>query len=108
MASRAAASTRASRSGPLDSGRARRWPSASSAPSSGIWRRGAPDRAMARAAPPEERLRREIEHHRELAGRHTEEIWGWDSPAGRVRADRRARLFVELGRLGPGARVLEL
>lgn len=63
---------------------------------------------MARVAPPEERLRREIEHHRELAGRHTEEIWGWDTPAGRVRADRRARLFIELGRIAPGARVLEL
>jgi SAM-dependent methyltransferase len=54
------------------------------------------------------RLRREIEHHRDLAGRNTEEIWGWDSPAGRVRADRRARLFIELDRITPGARVLEL
>lgn len=63
---------------------------------------------MARAAPPGERLRREIEHHRELAGRRTEEIWGWDTPAGRVRADRRARLFIELGGIVPGARVLEL
>jgi SAM-dependent methyltransferase len=63
---------------------------------------------VARVAPPEERLRREIEHHRELAGRHTEEIWGWDTPAGRVRADRRARLFIELGGITRGARVLEL
>jgi hypothetical protein len=56
---------------------------------------------VARAAPPGGRLRREIEHHRELAGRRTEEIWGWDTPAGRVRADRRARLFIELmGRAG--------
>lgn len=63
---------------------------------------------MAGAATSEERLRREIEHHRELAGRHTEEIWGWDTPAGRVRADRRARLFIELGGITRGARVLEL
>ncbi len=55
-----------------------------------------------------ERLRREIEHHRELAGRNTEEIWGWESPAGRVRADRRARLFIELDGIVSGARVLEL
>ena len=54
------------------------------------------------------RLRREIEHHRDLAGRNTEEIWGWDSPAGRVRADRRARLFIELDKITSGARILEL
>src|SRR5712692_2342425 len=56
----------------------------------------------------DDRLRREIKHHRELAGRNTEEIWGWDSPAGRVRADRRARLFIELDGIISGARVLEL
>ena len=55
-----------------------------------------------------ERLRHEIEHHRELASRGAEEVWGWDSPAGRRRADRRGRLFVEHGGIGPGARVLEL
>ena len=47
-------------------------------------------------------------HHRDLAGRATEEIWGWDTPAGHVRADRRARLFIELGGIGRGARVLEI
>lgn len=58
--------------------------------------------------PPTERLRREIEHHRGLAARDVERVWGWDSPAGRLRADRRARLFVALGAIGPGVRVLEL
>jgi SAM-dependent methyltransferase len=57
---------------------------------------------------PDERRRREVEHHRELAGRHTEAIWGWDSPAGRRRADRRSRLFVAQADIGPGRRVLEL
>jgi len=54
------------------------------------------------------RLRHEVEHHRDLAARDVEHVWGWDSPAGRVRADRRGRLFAELGRIGPGTRVLEL
>jgi SAM-dependent methyltransferase len=53
------------------------------------------------------RLAREIEHHRSIADR-AEIIWNWDSPSGRRRARRRAELFVEHGRLGPGVRALEL
>jgi SAM-dependent methyltransferase len=53
------------------------------------------------------RLEREIEHHRKIA-EHAEEIWNWDSPAGRRRADRRAELFVEHGELRPGVLALEL
>jgi len=56
----------------------------------------------------EERLRRELAHHRGLAGQQTEEIWGWASPAGRRRADRRGELFVDGTGIGPGRRVLEL
>lgn len=55
----------------------------------------------------EARLQREIEHHRKIAER-AEEVWNWDSPAGRRRADRRAALFVEHGDLRPGRRALEL
>jgi len=55
----------------------------------------------------QDRLAREIEHHRQIADR-AEIIWNWDSPAGRRRADRRARIFVETGGLGPGRRALEL
>lgn len=40
------------------------------------------------------------------AGR--EGVWGWSSPAGRLRADRRARFLVGAARLGPGVRCLEL
>lgn len=54
-----------------------------------------------------ERLGREIEHHRRIAER-AEAVWNWDSPAGRHRAERRARLFVEHGGLRPGVRALEL
>src|SRR5574341_1740636 len=53
------------------------------------------------------RLAREIEHHRRIA-ENAEAIWNWESPAGRVRADRRADLFVRLGKLGPCTRALEL
>jgi SAM-dependent methyltransferase len=63
---------------------------------------------VSRGAASPERLRREIEHHRDLAGRHTEEIWGWASPAGRRRADRRGELFIALGEIRPGRRVLEV
>jgi len=55
----------------------------------------------------ESRLQREIEHHREIAER-AEVIWNWDSPSGRRRADRRARIFVERGGLFPGRLALEL
>jgi SAM-dependent methyltransferase len=53
------------------------------------------------------RLEREIEHHRRIAAR-AEVVWNWDSPAGRLRADRRADFFVQRGGLGPGRRALEL
>jgi ubiquinone/menaquinone biosynthesis C-methylase UbiE len=54
----------------------------------------------------EQRLAREIEHHRQIAAR-AEQVWNWDSPAGQRRAARRAALFVERGALGPGRRALE-
>jgi SAM-dependent methyltransferase len=55
----------------------------------------------------EDRLAREIEHGRKIAG-NAEAVWFWESPAGRRRAERRAELFVEAGGLGPGKRALEL
>jgi len=56
----------------------------------------------------EERQGREIAHYRSVAAQDTEAILGWQSPAGRARADRRGRLFVGRGRIASGARVLEL
>jgi SAM-dependent methyltransferase len=35
-------------------------------------------------------------------------VWGWQTPAGKVRADRRANLFVELGRMTSQSVVLEI
>jgi SAM-dependent methyltransferase len=37
-----------------------------------------------------------------------EDAWGWTSPAGRVRAQKRADFLIEAARLGPGIRCLEL
>jgi 2-polyprenyl-3-methyl-5-hydroxy-6-metoxy-1,4-benzoquinol methylase len=37
-----------------------------------------------------------------------ESAWGWQSPAGVIRADRRARFLIEKTHLGPGVRCLEL
>ena len=44
----------------------------------------------------------------DIAGGELEGVWGWSSPAGRLRADRRSRFLVEAARLGPGVRCLEL
>jgi SAM-dependent methyltransferase len=55
----------------------------------------------------DERLQREIEHGRKIAA-NAEEVWFWESPAGRRRAERRAQLFVEHGALAAGKRALEL
>lgn len=53
------------------------------------------------------RLEREQAHDRRIAER-AEEIWNWDSPAGRRRAERRASLYVEHAVLRPGTLALEL
>jgi SAM-dependent methyltransferase len=63
---------------------------------------------MTSAPSVEERQGREIAHYRDVAAQDTEAILGWQSPAGRARADRRGRLFVGRGRIGPGVRALEL
>ena len=64
---------------------------------------GAPE-PDARAA----RLRREREHHAGLARGDPELTWGWGSPAGQERADRRGRLFTAVGGIEAGRTVLEL
>ena len=63
---------------------------------------------MTRVPSVEERQDREIAHYRRVAAQDVEAILGWQSPAGRARADRRARLFVERGGIARGVRVLEL
>jgi SAM-dependent methyltransferase len=54
----------------------------------------------------EPRLEREIEHGRYLAAHDAGEIWNWESPAGRVRWQRRVQMLT--GDLQPQMKVLEL
>ncbi len=54
------------------------------------------------------RTTHEIEHGRKLAAQATEHVWGWGTPAGRRRFDRRAAVIAGRARLGLGVRVLEI
>jgi 2-polyprenyl-3-methyl-5-hydroxy-6-metoxy-1,4-benzoquinol methylase len=58
--------------------------------------------------PNSSRAAHEIEHGRKLARHEPERIWGWDTPAGRLRAARRAELIISGAALGPGKRALEI
>jgi 2-polyprenyl-3-methyl-5-hydroxy-6-metoxy-1,4-benzoquinol methylase len=53
------------------------------------------------------RAAREVEHWRQIADR-AEDYWGWTTPAGRLRAERRVAWLVERGAIGPGASCLEV
>jgi 2-polyprenyl-3-methyl-5-hydroxy-6-metoxy-1,4-benzoquinol methylase len=55
-----------------------------------------------------DRARREIRHGQLLAAQDTERVWGWDTPAGRLRAQRRAALILAGARIDPDSRVLEI
>jgi SAM-dependent methyltransferase len=55
-----------------------------------------------------ERYAAERRQGERIAARELERIWGWSSPAGRIRADRRARFLIEAAGLAPGTRCLEL
>ncbi|MDG2306755.1 MAG: methyltransferase domain-containing protein [Candidatus Binatia bacterium] len=54
------------------------------------------------------RAANEIAHGKHLAGQDPDLAWGWGSPAGRLRADRRAALIVEGGRVGANSRAVEV
>lgn len=55
-----------------------------------------------------QRAAHEMEHGKHLAQSEAERIWGWGTPAGQVRARRRAELIAVGARLGPGMRALEI
>ena len=63
---------------------------------------------MAISVPGSSRAEREIQHGKHLAVLETETVWGWGTPAGQLRARRRADLIIEGARLSPGQRVLEI
>src|ERR1051326_1599368 len=39
---------------------------------------------------------------------HADKVWGWNTPAGKVRADRRAALFRELARMQTSTKAVEI
>jgi len=53
------------------------------------------------------RISHEIEHGEKISAR-AEEIWGWDSPSGKIRAERRANYLIDLGDFDQGNSVLEI
>lgn len=55
----------------------------------------------------EERLQHEIEHGKKIQ-KDAESVWNWSSPAGQVRAERRANLFVETAKITKNDVVLEI
>lgn len=57
---------------------------------------------------PATRASREIQHGRRLAAIDPDDVWGWGSPAGKLRADRRAHQIMSGAQLAPGKRVLEI
>ena len=54
----------------------------------------------------QDRVAKEIQHGRFLAGHDAGEIWNWEGPAGRLRWARRVKMLS--GHLRPGMAVLEL
>ena len=54
------------------------------------------------------RAAHEIAHGEKLAAEDPELVWGWGTPAGRIRAERRASLIAQGAALGPGRRALEI
>jgi 2-polyprenyl-3-methyl-5-hydroxy-6-metoxy-1,4-benzoquinol methylase len=54
------------------------------------------------------RHQHEVEHGKYLSAGAAEEIWGWGTPAGQIRAKRRAALIMEGAFLGPSSKALEI
>jgi len=54
------------------------------------------------------RHQHEVEHGKYLSAGVAEDIWGWGTPAGQLRAKRRAALILEGARIGPSSKVLEI
>ena len=54
------------------------------------------------------RQQHEIEHGKYLSAGLAEHTWGWSTPAGQLRAQRRAALILEGARIGPSNKVMEV
>jgi len=55
-----------------------------------------------------DRVAHEIAHGQYLAREGAEKVWGWGTPAGKLRADRRTDMIAQGARLKPGMRVVEV
>lgn len=55
-----------------------------------------------------EKAQHEIEHGVLLANQDTEKSWGWGTPAGKIRARRRAKLIIAASELNSDKKVLEI
>src|SRR5690242_15141896 len=54
------------------------------------------------------RIENEIQHGKYLAASSAEYAWGWGTPAGRLRAVRRATLIMAGASLGPASKAIEI
>jgi 2-polyprenyl-3-methyl-5-hydroxy-6-metoxy-1,4-benzoquinol methylase len=54
------------------------------------------------------RAEHEVSHGRWLAEQDTEKVWGWNTPAGRLRAQRRAQRIIDGARVQQNSHVLEI
>jgi 2-polyprenyl-3-methyl-5-hydroxy-6-metoxy-1,4-benzoquinol methylase len=54
------------------------------------------------------RIANEVEHGKYLAAGSAEDTWGWGTPAGQLRARRRATLIMEGAQLGATSRAVEI
>jgi len=55
----------------------------------------------------DKRLQHEIEHGKKIS-ENAESVWNWSSPAGQVRADRRAKYFADVAKITKADNVLEI
>ena len=54
-----------------------------------------------------DRIQNEVQHGKKIAD-NAVNIWGWGTPAGKARADRRASYFIQHGGVTAGKKVLEI
>jgi ubiquinone/menaquinone biosynthesis C-methylase UbiE len=54
-----------------------------------------------------DRIQNEVQHGEKIAN-NAVNIWGWGTPAGKARADRRASYFIQHGDIIAGKKVLEI
>ena len=55
-----------------------------------------------------ERATHEVAHGKKLSAQNVEKIWGWETPAGKIRAKRRAEMIIARAEIKPGKRILEI